>query len=188
MSYTQCIVSIRNTLFLIVIPFAVLLIMPTLTLAYSYAGVKWSNNSVGVDVSSPTWPSNWISPLASAMSAWNGAASPFTFSSSASGHRFTSSNMGSGALAITTVTSIGSTITDSDTNFNTFYPWSTSGASNAYDVQNVATHELGHWLKLNDLSGAGDTEKTMYFSAGLGETKKSTLDADDINGINFIYP
>jgi|SRR3989344_6060390 len=164
------------------------LLIPILTHAYSYAGIKWSGTSVGVDVSDASWPSSWISPLASGMSAWNGASSPFTFNSNASGHKFTRSNMGTGALAITTTTYSGSTVTDSDTNFNLYYSWSTSGDGCCYDVQNVATHELGHWLVLNDLYGGGDTEKTMYYSASVGETKKRTLDTDDINGINYIYP
>lgn len=44
--------------------------IPTLTRAYSYAGIKWSGTSVGVDVSDASWPGSWISPLASGMSAW----------------------------------------------------------------------------------------------------------------------
>lgn len=167
---------------------SVFLLMSSGAYAYSYAGIKWGSTSVGVDVSDASWPSSWISPLASGMSAWNGASSPFAFLSSASGHKFTSSNMGIGALAVTTTTYTGSTIIDSDTNFNTYYSWSTSGNACCYDVQNVATHELGHWLSLNDLYGSGDTEKTMYYSASAGETKKRTLASDDINGINYIYP
>lgn len=161
---------------------------PADTLAYSYSGKKWNTTSVGVDVSDASWPSSWISPLASAMSTWNGASSPFTFSSSTSGHKFTRSNMGVGPLAVNTTSYIGSTIVDCDTNFNLYYSWSTSGSGCCYDVQSVATHELGHWLMLNDLYGGGDTEKTMYWSATTGETKKRSLHSDDINGINYIYP
>lgn len=162
--------------------------VPLVTQAYSYSGNKWSGNSVAVDATDASWPSGWISPLASAMSAWNGASSPFAFSSGSSGHKFTSSNMGAGALALTTDTYSGTTIVDADTNFNTYYSWSTSGGAGAYDVQSVATHELGHWLRLLDLTGGGDTEKTMYYNIATGETKKRTLETDDLNGINAIYP
>jgi hypothetical protein len=55
-------------------------------------------------------------------------------------------------------------------------------------VRNVATHEFGHFLTLGDLNGGGDTEKTMYYNVATGETKKQTLETDDINGINYIYP
>jgi hypothetical protein len=123
------------------------------------------------------------------MSAWNGASSPFAFSSASNGHQFKAAvNGGGNPLAVTTITHSGSTISDVDTVFNTSYSWSTSGSGSAYDVQNVATHELGHWLSLADLSGGGDTEKTMYYSAALGETKKRTLETDDLNGINAVYP
>ena len=75
-----------------------------------------------------------------------------------------------------------------DTVLNTYYQWSTSGEVNKIDVRSVVTHELGHWLTLLDLSGGGNTEKTMYYMILPGETKKRTLETDDINGINYIYP
>lgn len=83
---------------------------------------------------------------------------------------------------------LGSNIIDTDLVFNSHYSWSTSGASGLFDVQNVATHEFGHFLSLDDLYGSGDTAKTMYYNSDAGETKKRTLHSDDINGINFIYP
>jgi len=55
-------------------------------------------------------------------------------------------------------------------------------------VRNVATHEFGHWLKLLDLDGIFDTQKTMYYQTNLGETKKRSLESDDISGIKAIYP
>jgi len=82
----------------------------------------------------------------------------------------------------------GDTISDMDTVLNTYYQWSTSGEAGKLDVQNVVTHELGHWLTLLDVSGAYDTEKTMYYLTDYGETKKRTLHIDDIDGINYIYP
>ena len=56
------------------------------------------------------------------------------------------------------------------------------------DIWNAATHEFGHFLQLNDLySYPADAEKTMYGNILFGETKKQTLDPDDIAGIQFIY-
>jgi hypothetical protein len=89
--------------------------------------------------------------------------------------------------AVTYFSYSGNALIDADTYFNTYYPWSTSGQSGYYDVQNVLTHELGHWLVLNDLYSSQDSEKTMYGYTSTGETKKRSLDADDINGINAIY-
>lgn len=90
--------------------------------------------------------------------------------------------------AVIVTTYSGGVILDCDITFNTYYSWSTSGGSTSFDVQSVVTHELGHWLKLNDLYGGSDTEKTMYGYISLGETKKRSLDTDDLNGINTIYP
>jgi hypothetical protein len=164
-------------------------LMPMFTYAYVYNGWKWPTNAVTVDFGSPTIPSTWISPIAAGSAAWNAASSPFNFSAGTSNNDITVSNLGSsGPLAVTAITHSGSTITDTDLTFNSSYSWSTTGASGLYDVRNVATHEFGHFLSLADLSGAGDTNKTMYYAADPGETKKRSLHSDDIDGINAIYP
>ncbi len=79
-----------------------------------------------------------------------------------------------------------------DTIFNDDLPWSVNpyGASftGSYDVQNIATHEIGHWLVLGDLYKPRDAELTMYGYGAMGETKKDTLGVGDILGINRIYP
>jgi len=165
------------------------LLIPFFTNAYSYAGMKWSSYPVSVDVTDLSFPSSWITPLAGAMSAWNNATSPFYFNSGSSGHQIKCANNGSGTpLATTAYSNSGSNLTDCDITINTYYSWSTSGEINKYDVQSVITHELGHWIMLNDLSGSSNTEKTMYFTTGTGETKKRTLDPDDLSGINAVYP
>ena len=84
--------------------------------------------------------------------------------------------------------SVTGQLVDSDIRFNTTYSWSASGAPGLYDVQNIATHELGHSLALADLYGVTDAEKTMYGFGELGETRKRTLDPDDIAGIAHLYP
>ncbi len=74
--------------------------------------------------------------------------------------------------------------------FNSNYAWSTASEcpSDCLDMQNVAIHEFGHWLRLLDLNWwIFDREKTMYYQTELGETKKRSLDSDDINGIKAIY-
>lgn len=80
-------------------------------------------------------------------------------------------------------------IFDSDIAYNgEHFRWSSSGEPERMDIQNIATHEIGHSLSLNDLYGPEDTEKTMFGYAALGETKKRTLEQDDIDGISYLYP
>ncbi len=63
------------------------------------------------------------------------------------------------------------------------------------DLQNTLTHEVGHFLGLDHTEEATFTgvsgewrEATMFASAELGESKKRSLESDDINGICAIYP
>ncbi len=79
-------------------------------------------------------------------------------------------------------------ITDSDIKLDTkHHKWSTNGSGDSNDVQSVVTHELGHSLKLSDLYGKADTEKTMY-GHGAGKIGQRTLHQDDIDGITYLYP
>ena len=77
-------------------------------------------------------------------------------------------------------------IVEFDMVFNTNYAWSTTGASNAMDLQNIATHEFGH-NGLGDLRPPKDQALTMYAYSGLGETIKRTLGTGDILGIQKLY-
>ncbi|NIT35192.1 MAG: matrixin family metalloprotease, partial [candidate division Zixibacteria bacterium] len=79
-------------------------------------------------------------------------------------------------------------VVENDVCFNGYnYTWSDSGQGGRMDVQNIATHEFGHNLVLADLYDYASREFTMYGYASPGETKKRTLEYDDINGIRFIY-
>jgi MYXO-CTERM domain-containing protein len=53
------------------------------------------------------------------------------------------------------------------------------------DLENVVTHELGHYL---GLAHSTELDATMYVSAVAGETIKRDLHDDDIAGICTIYP
>ncbi|UCE26907.1 MAG: zinc-dependent metalloprotease [Candidatus Coatesbacteria bacterium] len=74
---------------------------------------------------------------------------------------------------------------ETDICFNGYhYDWSDSGESGKMDVQNIATHETGHALALADLYDVGSKEFTMCGYSSYGETKKRTLEYDDIRGIS----
>ena len=74
--------------------------------------------------------------------------------------------------------------------FNEKYPWSVTDSGNSYsfDLQNVATHEIGHTLSLGDLYSTSTSELTMYGYASFGEIKKRDLGLGDRLGIKRIYP
>ncbi len=68
--------------------------------------------------------------------------------------------------------------------------WTFGDESAAYDVdvQNIMTHEAGHWLVLGDLYATYNSEKTMYGYSGELELKKRSLTSGDAAGIQKIYP
>lgn len=86
-------------------------------------------------------------------------------------------------------------VAEADTVFNKRYPWAVFNSTadcealpDAYDIQNIATHEFGHWIGLDDLYNDLDKDLTMYgFGAG-GELKKRTLGPGDYNGANGVAP
>lgn len=80
----------------------------------------------------------------------------------------------------------GRQIVEFDILFDTDFTWGI-GEANKMDVQNIATHEIGHGLNLADLYDPQWSEQTMYGLAEKGETKKRTLDSGDIAGIQELY-
>ena len=61
----------------------------------------------------------------------------------------------------------------------------TSGCSSGFYIQEVATHEFGHALGLNH---SNVSTATMYAGAPVCATWKSSLDPDDIAGVEALYP
>lgn len=60
-----------------------------------------------------------------------------------------------------------------------------STSEDRVDLENVVTHEIGHYLGMAHTVEAG---ATMFASAVAGETLKRTLETDDIEGICAAYP
>jgi len=95
-----------------------------------------------------------------------------------------------GVIAVTTIwyRPRGRQIVEFDVLFNTRFSWGDATINPAVmDLQNIATHELGHGAGLNDIYQTACSEVTMYGYSSYGETKKRTLEQPDITGIKKIY-
>jgi len=84
------------------------------------------------------------------------------------------------------------TVIEVDTAFNNRHPWGIlsddageCSTEDKYDLQNIATHEFGHWIGLDDVLAAVDL--TMYLFGAGGELKKRSLGIGDALGACFIY-
>jgi len=93
-------------------------------------------------------------------------------------------------IAVTSVwyTPRGRQIVEFDILFNTRFNWGDANQnSSLMDLQNIATHELGHGVGLSDLYNSTCAEVTMYGYSTEGEIKKRTLEIPDINGLRALY-
>lgn len=105
---------------------------------------------------------------------------------------------GSSVIAVTTTTFFLQTgeIVDADIEMNAAWfdftdvdgppcgPGETTGCV-LTDIENTATHEIGHLLGLDH---SPDREATMFASAPQGDLSKRDLGEDDVEGLCFIYP
>lgn len=83
-------------------------------------------------------------------------------------------------------------VVDVDTIMNLKFPWAWSNQTNcaypgSYDAQDILTHELGHWMGLDDHYTSDYVNNTMYGYGSKGEVKKDTLTVGDVNGIKALY-
>lgn len=79
-------------------------------------------------------------------------------------------------------------IIEFDVLFDNDYVWGDATANpNVMDLQNIATHELGHGIGLDDLYDTACSEETMYGYSDYGEIKKRTLNNGDITGLQELY-
>lgn len=97
------------------------------------------------------------------------------------------------AIAYTWYNTLTKEAVETDLVFNARQKWSFTPYSSAcsgldsYDVQNIATHEAGHWAGLDDMYGIGDRDLTMYGYGDKNELKKDTLTTGDLSAIAALY-
>lgn len=81
-------------------------------------------------------------------------------------------------------------IIEFDVLFDTNWAWGDATnpeTPNVMDLQNIATHEIGHGAGLDDVYDTACSEVTMYGYSDYGETQKRDLAAPDIKGIQELY-
>ena len=82
----------------------------------------------------------------------------------------------------------GETIFETDMIFNSRHTWALAENSpngKWFDIQNVGTHEAGHFVGLDDQDQWDD--ESMFFKAGSKETDKRSLEPGDIAGAVALY-
>lgn len=156
------------------------------------SGGSWDTYNVSYTIDASI-PAGWINSIDSAANTWtNVTPSPFTFNNSSGTNNLISlGTLGDpGLIALSSVYGTPTSVTKVDTVFNDTLPFDPNipPAPDAYSVQDVMTHEFGHWLYLDDMKDASCNQVTMYHTVAFGETLKITLDSADENGINYQYP
>lgn len=170
---------------------------------YKLAGWKWSpplQYMIQDTEYQPDQPA-LAGPVAAATKAWDDATSRTLFlpAGTASGKTWrtldnvnlvTYGDYGTDGVIAVTVTwynRLTRTAVESDILFDTDFTWSITGDSAMMDVQNIATHEIGHTLGLSDLYTTSCSPVTMYGYSWEGDTAKQTLEQPDRTGIQKIY-
>ncbi|RJQ30858.1 MAG: hypothetical protein C4562_07480 [Actinobacteria bacterium] len=180
---------------------------------YKYSGIHWTNPNVSyvVDASlSGIMPADAITAVNAGFDTWENEINPFGFADKSiidytynlsapatSGtpaldgqNTISWGSLGSGTIAATYYwyTRKGKVLVEFDMIFNKNMPWSSSGENSKFDIHNIAAHEAGHTLVLNDLYLSSNRELTMYGYGAMGETKKRDLGYGDMLGVERIYP
>jgi len=97
-------------------------------------------------------------------------------------------SFGTGTIAVTLSSSSQGFFLDADILFNPSNPsitFATDGRSDGFDIQAIATHEIGHFLGLDHTS---IVSATMNPTGARGMVFPRVLKSDDIIGASILYP
>jgi hypothetical protein len=180
---------------------------PRTDACYKLMGVKWPSLPVNY-VINPTNPQGLsdafvTSAISTSAETWDSATSAELFGDAYSvnnaalaGIQNYQNTIGFAALsennviAVTTVwfTRVGKRIVEFDQQYNTNFQWGDATIdSSKMDLQNIATHELGHAVGLSDIYSTSCTAVTMYGYSTEGAFQSRTLEQADITGLQKMY-
>ena len=168
---------------------------------YKLSGWKWTT-PIKYTINTED-KSTFSGPIIAAASEWDSRTSKDLFSSPSEGptqwsqyndgtNSILFGNYGTtGVIAVTRTwyNRATKTAVESDILFDNDFAWGNATAdSTKMDLQNIATHEIGHTLGLSDVYTTSCTAVTMYGYSRNGDTEKRTLETPDIVGLLKIYP
>jgi hypothetical protein len=173
------------------------------------SAASWAGYTVSYNIERNTIPTSlgWDASIHAAAQTWNDVnPSHFTFYNSAYDDVniiYAESMSNQYDLAVTGPAHWNNWfyITHMHTAFNSDLNWDTNntpnqnpftldnnGSTTTYNVQNVMTHEFGHWLELEDTYSESCNSVTMYGNIGVGDIGKISLSIHDEDAINWMYP
>lgn len=187
----------RRFLFAIVLPLAVLVLSSSTAQAWVPIGPVWPNPTATYDTH--TLSANWRGVADFGAVQWdNVTPSPWDWvsnTSSANDIYRGSIDGRNGTLAVTYVYYSGSTITRATIKFDTAELWylgSGSPGSGRVDGRSVSAHEFGHAAGIGHTTSQycppNSNKATMCPSYTLGTSYMRSLEVDDRNAINSLYP
>lgn len=167
------------------------------------SGIAWPlSSTVNFYYNTSGMPSSSSTAIKDARSTWTALGGDITITSKGSSTKATATydgknlwfaqNVGysGGTLALTSYWyDSANVMLEVDTYLNTYQSFTTTGESTKYDVQDVATHEWGHWGNLKDDKSweLWDNDNTMYQTSYKGSTSRRSLTTEDEDGWCEIY-
>jgi len=153
-------------------------------LGYSYQGISTANGGVKDNLNVVSWAdiSKQYPGAIAVTSIW------YYRNSKVITEVDTQMNIGSGFVwSYTSPDTIHDLATKAAADATRYTDPSNNGIAETYDIQNIMTHEAGHWIMLNDLYNGKDSALTMYGYGSTGELKKDTLGYGDELGVELAY-
>ncbi|NYT20442.1 MAG: matrixin family metalloprotease [Methanomicrobiales archaeon] len=180
---------------------------PKVDTCYDLMGIRWKSLPVNYIVNpsnTQSLPQGFITDAISASAlTWDDSTSSGLFAAGTTGdvryrvfdgmNAITFGDDDPGIIAVTSVWYSRRTkeILEFDIRFNEYYTWGEATLSaddpDCMDLQNIATHELGHAVGLGDVYNPDCSAVTMYGYSDYEDIEKRDLELPDITGLQSIY-